>query len=881
MATAPRATYRIQFHPGYTLYDAVGIAAYLAALGISHLYASPYLQAVPGSTHGYDVVDPGRVNKELGGAEGHRALCQALREQGLGQILDVVPNHMAITNQENTWWRDVLENGPSSAYAAYFDVDWNPPEERLSNKILVPVLGDHYGRILEAGEIRLTHEKGRFEVLYHDQRFPAAPRSLVGILNRGAELSGSQELAFLADALYGLPLPTATDLESTTRRHRDKEVIRLYLCHLLEEEPEACAAVDKAVEEVNGSPDLLDNFLEEQNFRLAYWRSAARDLGYRRFFDINTLVALQTEDRRVFTDTHQLVLKWLREEVLDGLRIDHPDGLRDPAQYFRRLREASPRAWIVAEKILHPGERLPSSWAVEGTTGYDFMNSVAGLFIHPSGEKPLTDFYESFTGEETDYATVTREKKHLVMHELLASDVNRLTELMMQICERHRRYRDYTRYEVNQALREVAACFPVYRSYVRQGMPVREEDRAVVTQAVEAARVFRPELDPDLFSFIGSLLLLERQGDLETELVMRFQQLTGPVAAKGIEDTAFYCFNRFLSLNEVGGNPARFGVSLQDFHEGMAEASARHPHAMLATSTHDTKRSEDIRARLAVLSEIPAEWAEAIGRWSHHNEPYRDENVPDPNTEYLLYQTLVGAWPIEAHRLVAFMEKATREAKTLTSWNRPDPSYEEKVRHFVEAILGDSAFRSDLEGFVAPLVGQGRLNSLAQVLIKVTAPGVPDFYQGTELWDLSLVDPDNRRPVDFVLRRRLLGELEGLSPEQILSRMDEGLPKLWVIRQALSLRRRLPGAFLAGSYRPLYAKGKQANHVVAFSRNEQVVTLVPRFSFSMDGGWGATSIELPQGQWSNRLTGEGMKAGEIGIQDLLKRFPVALLSRED
>jgi (1->4)-alpha-D-glucan 1-alpha-D-glucosylmutase len=544
------------------------------------------------------------------------------------------------------------------------------------------------------------------------------------------------------------------------------------------------------------------------------------------------------------------------------------------------LRDASPHAWIVAEKILHPGEKLPPSWPVEGTTGYDFLNLVAGLFIHPSDEKPLADFYRAFTGEETDYALIAREKKHLVMHELLASDINRLTELMMQICERNRRYRDYTRYEVNQALRELIACFSVYRTYVRRGAEVREEDAKMVTEAIEAARGFRPELDPDLFLFLRGLLLLEHRGELEIEFVMRFQQLTGPVAAKGIEDTAFYCFNRFIALNEVGGDPARFGVSILDFHDAMVEASNQHPYTMLATSTHDTKRSEDVRARLALLSEIPDRWAEAVRRWSHHNETYRAENLPDRNAEYLLYQTLVGAWPIETGRVVTFMEKASREAKIRTSWTRPDLSYEERLRHFVKAVLEDSEFRSDLEGFVAPLVEPGRVNSLAQVLIKATAPGVPDFYQGTELWDLSLVDPDNRRPVDFVLRHRLLDELKSLTPEEILSRMGEGMPKLWVIHQALSLRKRLSQVFASGSYRPIDANGERAGHVVAFSRNEEVVTLVPRLLLSMGSGWEGSWVELPPGQWKNQLTGDDVSGGRTAVHDLLRRFPVALLSKE-
>jgi (1->4)-alpha-D-glucan 1-alpha-D-glucosylmutase len=881
MIKVPRATYRVQFHPGFTFQDAAGLTDYLAALGVSHLYASPYLQAAPGSTHGYDVVDPRRVNEELGGAEGHQKLCSALKSRDLGQVLDLVPNHMAITGPENTWWWDVLENGPSSPYAAYFDVDWNPLEERLGNKILLPILGDHYGRVLEAGEIRLGHAKGRFSIHYHEHGLPVAPGSLVGILDRAAGISGSEELAFIADALRYLPLPEAHEFENTRRRHRNWTFIRDLLYRVIGESPEACTAVDKVVEEVSASPDLLDAFLDEQNYRLAFWRTAARDLGYRRFFDINTLMGVREEDKNVFADTHRLVLEWLRGGVLDGVRIDHPDGLRDPEQYLQRLREDAPETWIVVEKILHTGEQLPSTWPVEGTTGYGFLNLLGGLFIDPSGERPMTDFYADFTGEETDYRSIKRDKKHQVLHELLASDVNRLTDLVVRICERHRRYRDYTRWEINETIREVIACFPVYRTYVRAARKeVREEDRGVINDATAIATNLRPELDPELFDFLKGLLLLEHQGELESEWVMRFQQLTGPAAAKGVEDTAYYCYNRLVSLNEVGGDPSVFGVSLKVFHQALAEAANRRPHAMLATSTHDTKRSEGVRARLALLSEVPGPWADAVRRWSTHNEQYRLENVPDRNAEYLLYQTLVGAWPIETKRVVTFMEKAAREAKAYTSWTKPEDAYEKTLLNFVRAILDDQEFRSDLENFVCSLVEPGRINAISQVLVKLTAPGVPDFYQGTELWDLSLVDPDNRRPVDFDLRRRLLSEMKRFSPEEILARMDEGLPKLWVIHKALGLRKRRPDDFRSGEYRPLYAMGQKADHVVAFLRGEALVTVVPRLLISLNGDWGDTWMELPEGYWRNHLTGDKFKSGKAMLRNILARFPVAILEKE-
>lgn len=880
MAKIPLATYRLQFHPGFTLQAAAALTDYLAALGVSHLYASPYLQATKGSTHGYDVVDPGRVNEELGGEEGHQKLCSALREQNLGQILDVVPNHMAITGPENRWWWDVLENGPSSPYAAYFDVDWDPPEERLGNKILLPILEDHYGRVLESKKILLRHEQGRFSIQYHDRRLPVAPGSLVRILERAVGVSGSDPLGFVVDSLRHLPLSTAHEVENTRRRYRNWIFIQDLLCRFLKESPEACVAVDKVVEAFNASPDLLDAFLDEQNYRLAFWRAAARDMGYRRFFDINSLIGMRIEDKNVFADTHRLVLQWLREGILDGVRIDHPDGLRDPEQYFHRLREAAPEAWIVVEKILHPGEKLAATWPVAGTTGYDFLNRLGGLFIDPAGEKPLTDFYAEFTGEQTDYHAIAREKKHQVLHELLASDVNRLTDLLVRICERHRRYRDYTRWEINEAIREYIACFPVYRTYVRGGEAVREEDRKVIDEATNAAKISRPELDPELFDFLEGLLLMERAGELETEWVMRFQQLSGPATAKGIEDTAFYVFNRFICLNEVGGDPSRFGVSSDDFHQAMVESANRHPHAMLATSTHDTKRSEDMRTRLAILSEIPGAWKEAVGRWSIHNGKYRRRDVPDRNAEYLLYQTLVGAWPIETERVLAFMEKACREAKVHTSWTQPDTGYEKALLGFGKAVLDDQAFRSDMGEFVASLVEPGRINAISQALLKLTAPGVPDLYQGTELWDLSLVDPDNRRPVDFELHRRLLSELGKLSAEEILARMDDGLPKLWVIHKSLELRKQLPEVFLSGDYRPLRASGRKKDHGVAFLRGEKVGAVVPRLLLSLNGEWQDTWVEIPKGRWHNHLTGDRFKGGKAMLGDILARFPVALFSKE-
>jgi (1->4)-alpha-D-glucan 1-alpha-D-glucosylmutase len=882
------STYRVQLRAEFDFDAAASIADYLAALGISHLYCSPYLQAAAGSTHGYDVVDPTRVSAELGGEAGHARLCLALAGNGLGQVLDVVPNHMAIAGPANRWWWDVLENGPASRYAAYFDVDWEPREERWRNMVLLPILGDHFGRVLEAGELRLGRDGGRFEVSYHEHRMPVAPRSLDELLRAAAARCGSAELAFLAGALGGLPEATAGDRDSVARRHRDKEVLAGMLVRLAGEHLEVAAAIDREVAEINGDPDRLDQLLARQHYRLTWWRLAGRELDYRRFFDVHTLVGLRVEDERVFADTHARVLDWVSRGLLDGLRVDHPDGLYDPAGYCRRLRAEAPDAWLVVEKILQADERLPSDWPVEGTTGYDFLNVAGGLFVDPAGEGALSGLYAALTGGSLDWPETAHACKLEVLGELLAADVNRLGELLLAVCEQHRRHRDHSRHDLRAALREVAAGLAVYRTYVRAGVgQVGEEDRARIEAAVTAAKRHRPDLPADLLEFLAAALLLKVRGSDAAELAMRFQQLTAPAMAKGVEDTAFYIFNRLVALNEVGGDPSRFGVSPEDFHRRCQETAERWPRTMLATSTHDTKRGEDVRARLYLLSEIPERWAEAVRRWFAHNARHRSGGVPDANTEYLLYQTLVGAWPLDVERAIATMEKAAREAKAHTSWTRPDPVWEAALRSFITAIAADDEFQRDLAELVAPLVAPGRINSLAQTLLKLTAPGVPDLYQGCELWTSSLVDPDNRRPVDFALRRRLLARLPEASPEEVLAGMEEGLPKLWLVRQALHLRRRRPHCFGPGAdYRPLPAAGARAAHAVAFCRAGEVAVAVPRLAQGLAGGWGDTGIELPAGAgdrgsaaaWCNELTGERVAAGPCRLADLLARFPVALLS---
>ena len=893
----PLSTYRVQLNRDFGFDDAAAVSGYLAELGVGHLYASPYLQAAPGSTHGYDVVDHGRVNVELGGKDAHRRMCDALSAAGLGQVLDIVPNHMAIGGRANAWWWDVLENGAASLYASYFDVNWDPPEAKLRHKVLLAFLGDHYGRVLEAGELGLARERGSFVVRYHHHVAPVAPRTMDDVLAAAAERCASDELESLAAALGRLPAATLTDRESVRERHRDKEVLAARLGALCDADADVAAAVDALVAETNADPDRLDAVLERQNYRLAYWRTAGRELDYRRFFDITTLIGLRVEDAQVFEDTHRLVLGWVADGAVSGLRIDHPDGLRDPERYLRRLAMAAGGPWIVVEKILEPGEELPGSWPVAGTTGYDFLNLVGGLFVDPAARQPLLDLYADVTGLSTDWPAVVLEKKHQVLRDVLAADLNGLTATFVQVCERHRCFRDYTRHELHEVLREVAAGFPVYRTYVRPSDGhVAALDVAQVEGAAAAAVGRRPDLDADLLGFLADVLLLRARPDgatpglaapapadgPEAELVARFQQLTGPVMAKGVEDTAFYTFVPLVSLNEVGGDPSRFGVAPADFHDACRRAVATRPTTMVTTATHDTKRGEDTRARLSLLSEVPERWAAAVRAWRSHNDRYRTgPDRPDACAEYLLYQTLVGAWPLPVDRAVAYMEKASREAKAHTSWTQPGPEYDAALRRFVEAVLADEWFTGGLTTFVAPLVAAGRTTSLAQKLVALTAPGVPDVYQGTELWDHSLVDPDNRRPVDYETRRRLLAELDaGMTPEAVWARADEGLPKLAVCAAGLRFRRRCPELF-TGGYEELAGAGPKAEHVVAFCRGGGAVTVVPRLVLGLAGDWGGTTLGVPAGRWRNLLTGDdvGETAGPVPVADLLARFPVALLER--
>jgi (1->4)-alpha-D-glucan 1-alpha-D-glucosylmutase len=886
----PGATYRLQLHKDFTFDDAAAIADYLHSLGISHIYSSPYLQAAPGSTHGYDVVDPQRVNDELGGAAAHERFCAKLGELGLGQVLDIVPNHMSL-GKENRYWWDVLENGPLSRYASYFDIDWRSQEERLRDKVLVPILADQYGRVLQDGGIKVTSQANYFRVECAGQTLPVTPASLPAILTRAAEYAKSDTLSFLAASFGRLPSPEYVDRRTILARHRDKVVLFGLLNRLCAEEPNVRKMIDRAVAELNANLDALDDFLNQQVYRLAYWKTADQQLGYRRFFDVNTLIGLRVEREHVFEETHALVLDWLRRGVLDGVRIDHPDGLRDPLEYFRRLREKAPDAWIVGEKILEPGEFLRESWPIEGTTGYDFLNVANGVLLQREGLAELRSIYTEFTTQPGDFETIAHEKKIAVAQEALGSDVNRLTSLFVEICENNRNRRDYTRAEIRRAIREVAACFKIYRTYV---VPAREEiteeDKTHIAHAAECAKLKRQDIDSGLFDFLRDVLTAVVAGKQETEFLERFQQFTSPVMAKGVEDTAFYCFNRLIGMNEVGSDPGRDGLTVNGFHSYCAKMQATRPLTMTTLSTHDTKRSDDVRARLAVVSELPSRFASALQRWSRINSEFRTKTAagaefPDRNTEYFYYQTLIGAWPLPVERAQAYMLKAMREAKQHTSWVANNKEFEDALNSFIEKTLAHPPFLQKLEEFVARVINAGRVNSLAQTLLKYTAPGVPDLYQGSELWDLSLVDPDNRRPVDYVLRRTLLTEMQQLSDngiaKQIMQRADEGLPKLWTIHQSLLLRREHPEWFGAeAAYTPLLAEGSKCDHVIAYLRGHSVIAVVPRLIVKLDGAWRRTRLPLPQGRWKNRFTGAIINGGSVEIDQLLHDFPVALLTLE-
>jgi (1->4)-alpha-D-glucan 1-alpha-D-glucosylmutase len=870
-----RSTYRVQLHEGFGFVEVAGIADYLAGLGVSHLYCSPYLRAVPGSTHGYDVVDPQHVSDGLGGNAAYAEMLGALRAAGLRQMLDIVPNHMA-TDATNPWWWDVLENGAASRYAAVFDIDWEGGEPLTAYTVLVPVLGDHYGRVLEQGELSIGRSGPDIVVRYSDIALPVSPRSLDDLLAAAARRAGSKALAQLADAYGALPTARMIDEPSIRTRHDQKLALRAQLDQLCRTDPSVAAALGAEIDVVNADPDRLDALIRRQNYRLAYWRTASEDLDYRRFFNIDSLIGVRVEDPEVFTRTHRLIIELVREGTVDGLRVDHVDGLRDPAGYLRHLAAATSGAYTVVEKILEAGEALPRSWPVAGTSGYDFLNRVNNLFVERANEAAMTETYQAVTGETASYHQVVQASKQQIMSDELVAEVERLVAIIAGLADRYRRHRDHTRSELRDALRELVARFEVYRTYVRPPDPATAEDRGHIATAVAAARAARPDLDGELLDFLGELALGEHPGQAETEFAFRLAQLTAAVMAKGVEDTAFYRYNRLTSLNEVGGDPGVFGRLAVDFHRDTAATAGRWPEAMLTLSTHDTKRSADVRARINVLSELPGAWRQAVEGWMAMTGRHRRHDLPDRNAAYLLFQTMVGAWPIDADRMAAFMAKATKEAKVHTSWVDPVSDYDNALEAFVRATFADGPLIGEILSWMAAqaIVARGRRNSLAQMALLLTCPGVPDLYQGSELWDLSLVDPDNRRPVDYGQRRRLLaagGTGAGLDDLD-----DPGTPKFGVVRRLLAHRRDHPALYESTDYEPLLLSGRRADDAIGFRRGRLAVVVPCRG----DNRWGDARVELPGGTWVDAITGRTRDGGRSSLAELFADRPLAVVVRD-
>ncbi len=873
------STYRLQLNAGFTLDSAAEIVGYLADLGVSAVYLSPILQARPGSSHGYDVVDPSRVSDDLGGLAALRRFTDELSANGLGQVLDIVPNHVAADSRYNSWWRDVLRNGPSSRYASYFDIDWSDSDqsESTSQTVLVPVLSDHVGRIIEAGQIELRFQDGVFTFRYQEHELPVSPRTVDVILDPASRSAHSEYLVRLSKEFASLPAAGRTDRAAVMERHLQSLDLAEQLAALCRDEPDVAAAIEEELSRVNANADELDALLRRQNYRLARWRTGEEQLDYRRFFNIQSLVGVRVEEEEVFTDTHELVLGWAREGKVDGLRVDHVDGLRDPGGYLQRLHRIA-GVYTVVEKILAPEETLPEEWPVDGTTGYDFVSRVNNLMVAAPGEGPLTECYAQLTGESTSYADVVYAAKSQVLLGELAPELERLVRSMSAICDRHRRHRDHTPSELRHALSQVLIAFPVYRTYVQPDRPVPAADRQVVDRAIESVSG-QAEIDPELLRFIGELLLLEWPGAAEVDFALTFAQTTSPLMAKGVEDTAFYRYNRLVSLNEVGGDPGVFGRSIERFHEDCASVAQRWPNTMLTLSTHDTKRSADVRARINLLSEIPEQWEAAVSRWFDITESHASANGPDRNARYLFFQTLVGCWPLATERLVSYMDKASKEAKVHTSWADPDEEYDRSVREFVGRALSNPAFISSLEGFLrdTDIVGLGRRSSLVQTALLLTCPGVPDLYQGSEIWDYSLVDPDNRRSVDYPQRRDMLRSVTGAGALP-LDRDDAGASKLWLTWRLLQHRQARPQWYASREYEPLEVAGPDAADVVAFRRGEVVVVAGRRATRAQR--LGRSRLTLPAGSWAEVLGGASYGGGVVRVSDLLSGFPVAVLERQ-
>jgi (1->4)-alpha-D-glucan 1-alpha-D-glucosylmutase len=902
----PTCTYRLQFNRWFTFTQAREIVPYLHALGVSDVYASPYFQASPESLHGYDITDHNELNTAIGTRADYDAWVAELQAHGLGQVLDFVPNHVGIADERNAWWMDVLENGPGSSYAPYFDIDWEPQMSHLRDKVLLPILGDQYGRVLERGELQVRFEEGTFYVLYGERRLPIAPGTYRYILEVAlknlAEYKDDDfyaELQSILTALEYLPKPNETDPKRIAERTREKKIIKRRLEHRCAEAPQVKQAIEKALAQINGNPgdprsfDKLDELLNAQSYRLAFWRVAAEEINYRRFFDVNDLAAIRVELPKVFDAVHRLVLELVSTGAVTGLRIDHPDGLYLPREYFVKLQQRSAKAlgiglprdgraiYMVAEKILTGSETLRKEWPVHGTTGYDFANQLTQLLVDSSAETAITKTFHRFIGHSVPFGHLLYAKKLLVMKFALANDVDVLGSMLDRLAERNRWYRDFTLEALSRTVRETIACFPVYRTYVEPGQPVSEEDRHIVERAIAAAKRRNPVMEESIFNFLRDVLLLRSPQDLDAagraahaQFVLKFQQTTGPVMAKGLEDTVFYIYNRLSALNEVGGEPQQFGLSVETFHERNLDRQRDWPATLLATSTHDTKRSEDVRARIVAISEIPELWRRSLQRWATANHRWKrlvnDLEAPDANEEYLLYQTLLGTWPMQMNgepepvpapqyieRIQHYMAKALKEAKINTSWIQPNEEWDAAMHDFVEKILDSSPRNKFLPIFLPAakeIIRLGAINSLTQTLLKLTLPGVPDIYQGNELWDYSLVDPDNRRPVDYKIRAQMLERLSSATPDELMQTWPDGRIKMFLTQRVLRFRREHGDVFQRGEYLPLNTSGTFAECCVSFVRrldNKWIAAIAPRLSsrigFPPIGEtWKDTAIQLPE-----------------------------------
>jgi len=930
----PTATYRIQFNPRFGFQDAAEIVGYLADLGISHLYASPIFKARKESSHGYDGVDPNQLNPQLGASAEFENLTGALQRHAMGWLQDIVPNHMAF-DYDNRMLMDVLESGPHSIYYRFFDIEWDHCDQSLRGRLLAPFLGKCYAECLVNGEIKLSYDAAGFAVEYYDLKLPLRIESYLDILNHEIEnlkttLGESRPeyicLIDILDSLESLVLVLDPAGREDQIRSLKQTLWNVYCEHTAIRQ-----FIDKNVRLFNGkrgdanSFRLLDKILFHQFFRLCFWKVACDEINYRRFFSINELIAVCQEKEAVFDHTHALLTRLVKEGIISGIRIDHIDGLVDPTGFLKRLRRRFKDVYILVEKILESTEKLPDVWPVQGTTGYEFATMLNALFVRQENEENLTAIYTRFSGRADSFERVVSSGKRRILETQMAGDWDNLAGYVKRIAQRTRSGRDFTLRRLKESLAEMLVRFPVYRTYVdREG--ARDTDRRIIRSAVELSVLHRPHLQPELL-FLQQLLLGEigvHSGDDDADapelcrrVEVRFQQLTAPLMAKGFEDTALYVYNRLLSLNDVGGDPRRFGCSAADFHVFVEKRAGRRPHAMNSTATHDSKRGEDVRARINVISEMPAEWATNLVQWHILNQPDKvrlnDQEMPDKNEEYFLYQTLIGAFPLGSQnrfdfieRISQYMVKAAREAKIHTSWLEPNETYEAAVTSFVEKILHPSDKKDFLGAFVPfcrKIAHYGVFNSLSQTLIKITAPGVPDFYQGTELADLNLVDPDNRRAVDYAERTVLLQEIQlrartdtrALIGELLANRFD-GRLKLYLIAAALHTRNRQPRLFRDGTYFALQPAGRFHDHVLAFARNfgdKWSITAVPRLLATLvaededplgPGVWQDTVVGLPDGapvRWKNIFTDEVLTAeNTLALSDALAVFPVAMLIGE-